>query len=61
MVSIVVRKYVEAALRERIAKECPGYGPQTIEEVVSASMKGTRVTKDTLYRAIEIAASDTGC
>ena len=52
----LVKQFIELALRERIAKECPGYGKDAIEQVVSASMKGLKVSKAVLYRAIEIAA-----
>ena len=57
-ISTIVRRYVEMALREKIARECQGYGPDTVERVVAASMNGMHVSKDVLYRAIELAARD---
>jgi len=52
------RKYIEMAVRENIAKVRPDYPPSLVEKVVSASMNGLDVKKDTLYRAIELAALD---
>lgn len=52
-----VRHYIELALRESLARKCPGYGKSAIETVVSASMKGLHVSKEILYRAIEMAAA----
>ena len=55
-VSNLVRNYIEMALREKIALECPGYGKIATERVVAASMDGLKVSQATLYRAIELAA-----
>jgi hypothetical protein len=52
-----VRYYIEKALRESIANKRPDYPQSLVETVVAASLEGGRasVTKDVLYRAIELA------
>ena len=58
----IVKHYIELALREKIKRERPDYGSSTTEKVVAASMglTGPHVTKDVLYRAIELAATTSG-
>jgi hypothetical protein len=62
MIGAIARKYIELALREKIASERPDYWKKTIDAVVTASI-GTdfaHVSKEVLYRAIELAAEERG-
>jgi hypothetical protein len=55
----IAREYIKKALRAKIAEKRPDYASKVIETVVSASMDdGIYVSKDVLYRAIEMAAND---
>lgn len=50
----IVRNYIELAVRERIKKERPDYPDSWVEDIVNASMND-KVSRDVLYRAIELA------
>jgi hypothetical protein len=58
MANAQAKKYIEMAIREKLKRECPGYGESVIQKVVSASIPGLGVSKDVLVRAIELAAAD---
>lgn len=57
-ISNEVRKYIELALRQHIAESRPDYAPVIIDAVVEASMNGLHVSKETLYKAIDLAIKD---
>jgi hypothetical protein len=50
--------YIELALRERLKINCPNFGQSTIAKIVDASMDGLNVSKEVLYRAIEMASEN---
>jgi hypothetical protein len=51
-----VREYIRLAIIETVNEKCPGYSQHTKDLVINASMAGLHVTRDVLYRAIEIAS-----
>ena len=56
----IVKKYIRIAFNEHITKALPRAGAQNIERIWNASLKqGLRgFSRETLARAIEIAARD---
>jgi len=53
----IVREYIGKALMEKLIEIYPNF-PSTRQKVYDVSMKGLGVTKDILYRAIELAAEN---
>jgi hypothetical protein len=52
-----VEKFLELAIREILARDCPGYGPTTVEKVVKATI-GDIYLYGKYYRALELAVTE---
>lgn len=55
MIKTTVKKYVEMALQEKIWRESPNYPNELAKKVIDILAENTVISKDIVYRAIELA------